>query len=112
METGLRPASRHLITLPFYNTDASPMQMGSELLSDLAKHPPTYIIIPTDARAMLTKQCQFMAELADRPQRRQNYCAVWNTLFDFIDKNYQPASALGDRTIYTHRAPELATLNP
>jgi hypothetical protein len=112
METGLRPASRHLITLPFYNADNSPKQMGAELLSDLTNHPPTYIIIPTDARAMLAKHCRFMPELADRPQRRQNYCAVWNSLFDFIEKNYQPATTLGDRTIYTRRAPQLATLNP
>jgi hypothetical protein len=103
METGLKSASRHLITLPFYNTDQSPKVMGAELLDDLAKHPPTYLIIPTKGREMLEAQCSFMAELKLRPQRKANYCAVWEAIFEFVDRNYEARANVGDRTVYVRR---------
>ena len=104
METGLKSASRHLITLPFYNTDQSPKVMGAELLDDLAQHPPTYLIIPTKGRDMLDAQCSFMAELRLRPQRRANYCAVWEAIFEFVERNYKLQAEVGDRRVYVRKA--------
>jgi hypothetical protein len=100
LETGLESGSRHVLTFTFFNTDRTPLEMGPQLMEDLAHRRPRYVILATDTLAALDRHCRFTTELAERPVRRENFRGVWLGVVDYVKSHYREEIRMGDRTVY------------
>jgi hypothetical protein len=100
LETNLSPGTRYFQTFPFFNTDTAPLEMGPQLVADLAERRPRFVVLPTDTIEALDRHCAYMAELAERPIRRANFRAAWLNAVAFVHQHYRPMAQVGERTIW------------
>jgi hypothetical protein len=100
LETNLSPGTRYFQTFPFFNTDTAPLEMGPQLVADLAERRPRYVILPTDTIEALDRHCAYMAELAERPIRRANFRAAWLNAVAYVHAHYRATAQVGERTVW------------
>lgn len=100
LETNLSPGTRYFQTFPFFNTDTAPLEMGPQLVADLAERRPRFVVLPTDTIEALDRHCAYMAELAERPIRRANFRAAWLNAVAYVQAHYRPTAQVGERTVW------------
>lgn len=100
IETNLSPGTRYFQTFPFFNTDTAPLEMGPQLVADLAERRPRFVVLPTDTIEALDRHCAYMAELAERPIRRANFRAAWLNAVAYVHAHYRPTAQVGERTVW------------
>ena len=100
IETGLRPASRQALTFLFANDDAAAAVDSAQLVADLDRRRPAFVVLPADLPRWLDRQTSGIVELAQRPARAAAYRAGWRRIERYTLAHYRREATVGGDAVY------------
>ncbi|MBC7784821.1 MAG: glycosyltransferase family 39 protein [Burkholderiales bacterium] len=88
VESTLRPGSRVPLTFLFANSDEAPQHFGGMILDDLDERRPEWLVLHRDPERYIHFYRHHMAEVAEIPQRGENFAAAWRRIDGYARSHY------------------------
>jgi hypothetical protein len=104
VETDLKPGSRVPLVFLFGNSDPAPLYFGDMILTDLQSRRPERIVLYQDPSRYVDFYRHHMVEIAEFPQRGQNFDTAWHAIDRYTRVHYEIETTIDRMNVYRRKS--------